>query len=158
MKTLPWCCWSQWGTWWDDRCPCPIRQLVANHIPELCRRSHQWTWLHHHPQLWPEKDPTQVIGMQYNSTHAHRTGRRADSKTMYQSRGGENKTGQVTLHTHLGLLLKQLPLSDRIIQLSVSIADFLLHHKELKTLSQPFVGSVPETSVEVLVWTCALLY
>lgn len=46
----------------------------------------------------------------------------------------EGETG-FRLYTHLGLLLKKLPLSNWIIQLSVSIADFLLHHKELKTLS-----------------------
>lgn len=63
MTALPWCCWSQWGTWWDDRCPFPSPQLVAVRIPELCRRSHQWTWLHHHPQLWPEKNPAQIINM-----------------------------------------------------------------------------------------------
>lgn len=38
------------------------------------------------------------------------------------------------LYTHLCLLLEKLPLSNWIIQLSVGIADFLLHHKELKTL------------------------
>ena len=35
---------------------------------------------------------------------------------------------------HLGLLFKKLPLSNWIIQLSVRIADLLLHHEELKTL------------------------
>lgn len=54
--TPPWCCWSQWGTWWDDRYPSPNRQSVAVRIPVLCRRSHQWTWLHHHLRLWPKKE------------------------------------------------------------------------------------------------------
>lgn len=42
-------------------------------------------------------------------------------------------------HSHLSLLLKKLSLSNWIIQLSVGIADFLLHHKELKTLSEAFL-------------------
>lgn len=37
------------------------------------------------------------------------------------------------------LLLKKLLLSNGIIQLSVRITDFLLHHKELKTLSEAFL-------------------
>lgn len=53
------------------------------------------------------------------------------------SRRGEEKNPQknsLGLHAYLGLLLEELPLSNWIIQLSVSIADFLLHHKEFKTL------------------------
>lgn len=42
-------------------------------------------------------------------------------------------------HSHHSLLLEQLSLSNRIIQLSVRIADFLLHHKELKALSEAFL-------------------
>lgn len=47
------------------------------------------------------------------------------------------------LYADLGLLLKELPLFDGIVQLGVSIADFLLHHKELKALRQTFQRSVP---------------
>lgn len=49
------------------------------------------------------------------------------------------------LYADLGLLLKELPLFDGIVQLCVSIADFLLHHKELKALGQTFRRSVPVT-------------
>lgn len=41
--------------------------------------------------------------------------------------------------SHHSLLLKKLPLSNWIIQLGVRIADFLLHHKQLKTLSEAFL-------------------
>lgn len=43
----------------------------------------------------------------------------------------------------LGLLLKQLPLSDRVVQLSICIANLLLHHKELETLGESFLRAVP---------------
>lgn len=44
---------------------------------------------------------------------------------------------------NLGLLLKQLPLSNGVVQLGVGVADFLLHHEELEALRQPFLRSVP---------------
>lgn len=59
-----------------------------------------------------------------------------------KSRSGERKN-TFGLLAHLGLLLEKLSLSDGIVQLGVSIADFLLHHKELKTLRQARLRSVP---------------
>lgn len=59
-----------------------------------------------------------------------------------KSRRGERKN-IFRLFAHLGLLLEKLSLSDGIVQLGVSIADFLLHHKELKTLRQACMRSVP---------------
>lgn len=40
----------------------------------------------------------------------------------------------MSLLAHLGLLLEKLPLSNGVIQLRIGVADFLLHHKELKAL------------------------
>lgn len=53
-------------------------------------------------------------------------------------------------HWHLSLLLEQLSLSNRIIQLRVRIADFLLHHKELEALSEAFLRSVPGIKEELV--------
>lgn len=67
---LPWCCWSRSGTSWADQCPSPSQQLVADRTPVPCRRSHQWTWPHHHPQLWPETDSNLNINMhRYNCSY-----------------------------------------------------------------------------------------
>ena len=52
----------------------------------------------------------------------------------------KKKTTCITNH---GLLLKELPLLDGIIQLCVGVADLLLHHKELKALGQTLLASVP---------------
>lgn len=49
------------------------------------------------------------------------------------------RDNQNIFHLYQCLLLKKLPLSHWIIQLGVSIADFLLHHEELKTLSEAFL-------------------
>lgn len=44
---------------------------------------------------------------------------------------------------HLSLVLKELPLPKRVIQLCVGIAHFLLHHKELKALREALLQAMP---------------
>lgn len=148
VAALLWCCWSQWGTWWDDRSPSPSQQLVAIRIPVLCRRSRQWTWLRRHPQLWPEKKKRRSKlyywhAWIYNLTlHLKVSWSFRVCTSVDKSRRRERKN-IFRLFAHLGLLLEKLSLSDGIVQLGVSIADFLLHHKELKTLRQACMRSVP---------------
>lgn len=48
-----------------------------------------------------------------------------------------------TCFTNHGLLLKKLPLFNGIVQLCIGVADLLLHHKELETLRQTLLVSVP---------------
>lgn len=48
-----------------------------------------------------------------------------------------------TLLPYLGLFFKELPLPHRVVQLSVGIADFLFHDKQLKALSQTLFRAVP---------------
>lgn len=62
-----------------------------------------------------------------------------ESYTLQQRMFSAIQKNQYMFHSHRCLLLKKLPLSHWIIQLSVRIADFLLHHKELKTLSEAFL-------------------
>lgn len=50
--------------------------------------------------------------------------------------------------TNHGLLLKQLSLSNGVVQLGVGIADLLLHHEELKSLGQTLLGAVPGARAE----------
>lgn len=45
--------------------------------------------------------------------------------------------------SHLSLLLKELALPDRVVQLGVGVTDLFLHDEELEALGQPFLGSVP---------------
>jgi len=54
----------------------------------------------------------------------------------------------VRVFTNHGLLLKQLPLSNGVVQLCVGVADLLLHHEELKALGQTLLGTVPGARAE----------
>lgn len=69
-------------------------------------------------------------------THAHII-------DMHENTSSHTNLKSSGLYADLGLLLKELPLFDGIVQLGVSIADFLLHHKELEALRQTFHRSVP---------------